>query len=279
MLLFVLAVAFAGGPSWQAPRFIAALDRPRGAETSGLASSWQNPGILWTHDDSGGEAVVRGFDHRGQLRATVHLLGVAPLDWEDIAVGPGPRGTPCLFVGDIGDNYEFRPRVTFYRVEEPFVSEEGDVLNCEVEAFVIQARYEDGAHDAEALLVDPNNGRVHVVTKRGETVLWSLDEGGVLRRVAALPLNVSVTAGDFSPDGRHVVLLGVRGSAFEFDWTGEGVSATPPRVIPLPKVPISEAITFARSGRALYICPEGGSPPLWEIPSLEGSIAARLAHW
>ena len=32
------------------------------------------------------------------------MTGAMAVDWEDIALGPGPDGRDDLFVGDIGDN-------------------------------------------------------------------------------------------------------------------------------------------------------------------------------
>ena len=71
--------------------------------------------------------------------------------------------------------------------------------------------YPDGARDAEALLVHPTTGRVHVVTKgvfAGEVYAAPpelADDApnrlGLVGQVAGL-----VTDGAFFPDGRHVVL-------------------------------------------------------------------------
>ena len=81
-------------------------------------------------------------------------------DWEDIAAGPDPDGRPLLYVGDIGDNAPGGPTIDVYRVAEPQV---GDTATAPAER--LQLRYPDGAHDAEALLVDPLRGDLVIVTK------------------------------------------------------------------------------------------------------------------
>ena len=37
------------------------------------------------------------------------VAGAGALDWEDIAVGPGPDGTPWIWVADTGDNLTLPP--------------------------------------------------------------------------------------------------------------------------------------------------------------------------
>ena len=59
---------------------------------------------------------------RRAARAIYALDGATAIDWEDIAIGPGPQAeTPYLYVGDIGDNAERRPNIVVYRVAEPKV--------------------------------------------------------------------------------------------------------------------------------------------------------------
>ncbi|MCW8849578.1 MAG: hypothetical protein OQJ81_06315, partial [Melioribacteraceae bacterium] len=59
-------------------------------EASGIASSYKNMGILWTHNDAGGENRIFAIDSNGISRGTYYLNGIENRDWEDIAVGPGP---------------------------------------------------------------------------------------------------------------------------------------------------------------------------------------------
>ena len=108
----------------------------------------------WTHNDSGDVARVFGLDRRGRLLREVAVTGAEALDWEDIAA----RGA-TLYAGGIGDNLAQRPEIAVYRFGEP-----GPGVTS-VAAERIALRYADGAHDAEALLVDPRNGTIAIVTK------------------------------------------------------------------------------------------------------------------
>src|SRR5262245_45881211 len=82
-------------------------------EASGLAASRRNPGVLWTHNDSG-DPFVFAITSTGGVKGRVRVTGAQVWDWEDIAVGPCPKGT-CLYIADIGDNDRRRRSVTIYR--------------------------------------------------------------------------------------------------------------------------------------------------------------------
>ena len=73
-------------------------------ESSGLAMSHFESGLLWTHNDSGGGQLIYAVAKSGSTAATVTLAGAGSRDWEDIASGPDHT----LWVGDIGDNAEAR---------------------------------------------------------------------------------------------------------------------------------------------------------------------------
>src|SRR4029453_18052009 len=60
-------------------------------EASGLANSGNNPGIYWTHNDSGDSARFFAVDgSTGGVAAAYELVGASAVDWEDMALGPGP---------------------------------------------------------------------------------------------------------------------------------------------------------------------------------------------
>jgi hypothetical protein len=181
-------------------------------EASGIAASRRNPGVLWSHNDSG-EPVVFALDTLGRVRGRVRIVGAKVGDWEDVAVGPCPSGT-CLYLADIGDNRASRRHITVYRVREPAV---GDNVTASAEAF--DATYPDGANDAEALFVTADRGGdVFVMTKgdTGPVVLYRyprpLRSGSTVRleRVATLHArpknNERITGASASPDGNWVVL-------------------------------------------------------------------------
>ncbi|HEX5083464.1 MAG TPA: hypothetical protein VFY40_15570, partial [Blastocatellia bacterium] len=78
-------------------------------ESSGIVASRRNTGVLWTHNDSGGKPFIFAFNRRGKHRGVWRVTGAGAVDWEDMAIGPGPgRGLSYLYIGDIGDNLKKR---------------------------------------------------------------------------------------------------------------------------------------------------------------------------
>lgn len=133
-------------------------------ESSGIVISTQNPGILWTHNDSGNDPIVYGVYPKYGIVAKINLLEVEGRDIEDIAIAPCSRETPnkqCLFIADIGDNIYARgtkdvdyPKV--YIVEEPIVSNTNPAMVYEynVTPKVLRISYEGNIpYNAEAFAI------------------------------------------------------------------------------------------------------------------------------
>ena len=73
------------------PLQIATLEDRSIRESSGVVASRKNPGLFWTHNDSGDGPFVYAFDRAGRGRGTFRVEGAKALDWEDIAAGAGPE--------------------------------------------------------------------------------------------------------------------------------------------------------------------------------------------
>jgi hypothetical protein len=171
---------------------------------SGLAASRRHPGVIWAIEDSFEPPVITALDLDGQVRAEVRVEGslFTNIDWEDLAVGPGPDGTPWLHVADIGDNLGIRQDVRVYRFPEPALED------ATIEPEAVDLRHEEGRPNAEALLVD-GAGAMWVIDKEpdGPATILRADEDGVLRGAGQLDLpGEQVTAVDLSADGRVVAL-------------------------------------------------------------------------
>jgi hypothetical protein len=193
-------------------------------EASGLAASRLNPGVLYTHNDSGGRPEVFAIDGaNGHRLATLTLSGADANDWEDMAVGPGPEpGASYLYVGDIGDNGGDRVRIEVYRVREPSVARGGAPAATTLTGVErLEFQYPDRGHNAESLAVDPRTGDLYVVTKSGsgEAVVYRASPPFVpLDRmtmtlvttlrfgVAPLSGRTETTAADFSPGGDLIAI-------------------------------------------------------------------------
>lgn len=181
-------------------------------ETSGLAPGRRNPGVLWTHNDSGAEPDIFALSATGDILARVRVTDADLLDWEDIEAGPCSDGTACLYIADIGDNFGARADITIYEIAEP------DVRDTETRVRrVLRASYPDGAQDAEALFRLPS-GDLYIVSKgRHRTIsLYRLASGGSngrvamthVREIAPRPADERdrVTAAGASPNGEWVAI-------------------------------------------------------------------------
>jgi hypothetical protein len=139
-------------------------------ETSGLAVSRTQPGVLWSHNDSGNSPNLYAIDATGKLLATFSVSAEA-VDWEDMSLGSCPDGAEaamsvpasCLYLADIGDNNRVRETVTVYVVAEPTAASDGASPDT-LAARSFRYRYPDGPDDAEALAVLPD-GDVTIITK------------------------------------------------------------------------------------------------------------------
>lgn len=175
---------------------------PELTESSGLAVSRRNPGLLWSHNDSGSAAVLFALDATGAVRARIPLP-IRTRDWEDVSAARCPSGD-CLFVADIGDNNRARRQIQIYRVPEPAV---GDAETARPEVF--NATYADGPHNAEAMFVVDADAFIITRDRVGgiyrATLTPSGDGAVAFRRVGELGLG-AVTDAETSPDGASVVV-------------------------------------------------------------------------
>ncbi len=131
-------------------------------EVSGIADSKTNSAALWVEEDGGNGAYIHLINHNGSFSKKLLILTARNRDWEDLALAPGPNGMPHLYLADIGDNSEQYGSYAIYRFPEPAAGTD-TVFSHEKIIF----KYEDGAHDAEAMLVDPLTKDIYLITKKG----------------------------------------------------------------------------------------------------------------
>jgi hypothetical protein len=232
------------------------LQDPSIDESSGLAVSLRHRGVVWTHNDGGTEARVFALDRNGRTRAIITLRGIDPFDPEALAPGRGAQGEPVLFLADIGDNRQMRSDVSVFRFAEP-----ARVADQAVAADWFRLRYPDGAHDAEALLVDPRDGRLWIATKDllsgglyRAPVRMSTQGPNLLERVAEVP--GLVTDGAFLPDGRFVLRSYVTAYVFRSPGKVEAEAALPPQ---------EQGESLAIDSDALLVGSEGPGAPVYAV--------------
>ncbi|MBC8074413.1 MAG: hypothetical protein IAG13_39200, partial [Deltaproteobacteria bacterium] len=268
-------------PSYAAGIAAATISDPELEEISGIAASRMYDGVSWVHNDSGDGPRVFAVGVLGATLAELEIAGAFALDWEDMALGPGPEpGVDYLYFGDVGDNPELRANVTVYRVPEPDPNLGSGTLDG-AEALTLD--YADGSHNAETLLVDPTTGDLAIVTKseRGSTVWWAaapLEVGGTIQLEAiaelpfgsaALPGSPLATGGDIAPDGSLIVVrtldavFGWRRSA---DASLADAFATEPCALPMVDEEQGEALAVL-DGAYLTVS-EGEMSTVWRFEKI-----------
>ena len=234
-------------------------------EASGLASSYKNQGILWTHNDSGGENRIFAIDTNGISRGTFYLNGIENRDWEDITIGAGPiEDKSYIYIADIGDNsaqYEIK---YIYRIEEPTVSI--DQTNSDIiiqSVSTIAFTYPDNNRDAETIMIDPTTKDLYILGKRDtKTRLYRLsypqNTSSVFQAELAAELKFPLdpeedtpqnylTSGGISLDGSEIIVKSYSNIYYWFRETGKTISETmaiTPEIITYSTEPQGEALCW-----------------------------------
>jgi hypothetical protein len=276
--------AGSGKDQYGPPRVLGRIQSSSVNESSGLMASRSEPGVYWTHNDSGDGPFIYAIGSHGESVGVCRVAAAEAVDWEDISIGPGPEiGKTYLYIGDIGDNSSSRREIVVYRVLEPKPdprsSKTKPQLTAPAEA--IRLRYPDGKHDAEALLVHPATGNIYIITKvafkrphvyKAKAPLTS--ETPITMECVG-ELNVPgmfggvITGGSVSPDGRRVALcdyfqgyeivLPSNSNDFEDIWKQRLVS------FDFGKRKQGESIAYRLDGRALLGTSEGKGAALVQV--------------
>ncbi|HUS35840.1 MAG TPA: hypothetical protein VM680_10865 [Verrucomicrobiae bacterium] len=258
---------------------VGSVNTAKVTEASGIAVSSRNAGVFWTHND-GSKDHVYAFAMNGSLLADLDF-SKNPDDIEDIAVGPGPDASAqYLYIGDIGSNTADREIVHLYRMVEPAVdlnwasNPVSRTIDSGVENF--QLRYPSGKYDAEAVLVDPLERALYIITKEETEAhvfrifINQLADGETrdleLVRVIAFG---KVNGGSISADG---TLIALRREDFAAAWvrspgesvgTALGRAGTPIPVVGPPTEANGEGISFLPDNSGYVTIGEGESSPIY----------------
>jgi hypothetical protein len=285
-IFFFLPAMAADTPAYRGPVMAGQLAEPKNQETSGLTASHRMPGVLWTHNDSGGDPVLFAVNADGSLRGKVRVDGVHNFDWEDVASFE-LDGKAWLVAADIGDNFALRPTGCMLHVltEPESVSLSPDRELTVAPAYSINFVYEDGARDAESLAVDVKERAIYLLSKREDIprlyrlplapmtgsepvvakfvgLVPHLPKPTVLQRNVRLPsqgFRGWPTAMDFSHDGTLALVL-VYEAPLLFprapgeSWA-EALSHEPVRLAP-HELPQAEGACFSADDRAIFVASE-----------------------
>ncbi len=225
------------------------------------------------HNDSGGGPFVYATDPSGANLGTFELDAPA-FDWEDMAIGPGPDpDTDYLYLGDIGDNFHFRPLVTVYRIREPVPDAAGGLIQ-EVESFNLA--YPDPGYDSEAMFVDPVTADLFLVTRAERNDATIVFRAGAADLVAGRSTELEevgrftpeqgafVTGADIDATGAAVVFRGLNQVWLweRTDLTFVETFAAEPCRTPSTAEFQGEAIAFTPDGFSYYTISEGRAPDI-----------------
>jgi hypothetical protein len=300
-VVLALVVCLSAKPAGRAqtPSFAAgvALGNVQAAEVweaSGLVASRQNPGVVWTHNDSGHSGSVYALATNGAWLARYDVPNVDWGDFEDIAFGPGPSPEfHYVYLGDIGDNYLARSTIRVFRFPEPavYAYQSNSPLTAPVTgAQEIALQYPDGPANAEALVVDPWNGDLFIATKLTNSSRIYRATRAELDGPQPVPLTFVreitfrlVSGGDVSSDGRLIALRRGNRAALWVRQNGQslgdalgGSSSTIP-VIGDPDEPNGEALGFHPTGLGYYTLSEGAEQPLYFFRRTDAGVPSQPA--
>ena len=295
ILLVALTIAAAADPPKDAPwETVTKFNAKELAEISGLAPSGKRADVLWTHNDSGGDAALHALDLAGNFLGSTKVLEVKNKDWEDIAAFTY-RGNPYLLIADTGDNKHKRATVTLHAVPEPKPNQDGSYTNTSARAvWTLTSRYEDGPQDCEAIAIDQQAQRVFLLNKSGKaSVVYEIPlfpqpktPTLIAKKLATLPqtanasnnlvsflkagvLGARATGMDATSDGKTAVVLtytDIRLFQRQGKESWDQAFTKPPKTIALPTIYQPEAICFSSDDQWIYVSSEESPTPLVRYP-------------
>lgn len=236
-------------------------------EASGIVDSRTMAGNLWVHQDSGSPAEINLIGQDGKFKGKLAVPNAQNLDWEDMAVGPGPQANVnYLYLADIGDNNAQYATRTIYRFPEP-ASLSTPISQVER----INFQYPDGPRDAEAVLVDPLTRDIYIISKPENRVrLYRLkypqnsNEVATAEALGEIPLSV-VTGAAISPDGTEILIRTYTNVYYYKRKTGQSLpdalQLQSGRTLPYRLEPQGEAVCFDRDGKGYYTLSERFNAP------------------
>lgn len=188
-------------------------------ETSGLV---YHEGLLWTHNDSGGESVLYGLDtSSGDIKRTIRVQNAKNVDWEEIAIDE-----QYLYIADIGNNNGNRKDLVIYQIELDDLK--WDTVSATVRkiSFPDQVDFSSQSnktnYDAESLV--SIGDQLYIFSKNWidtRTRIYSLDKKDTLADLRLLHewnCNGMITGADFNEEDSVLALCGYTLTLQPFVW-------------------------------------------------------------
>lgn len=237
------------------------------SEASGIAGSKINAGYLWVHEDSGTPPQILLVKNDGSLLKSIFVDGASNIDWEDMSLAKGPSSPlDYIYLADIGDNLLARSEYIIYRFAEPLL--ETDTIHTFDKVLF---RYPDGAHDAEAILVDNSTKDIYIITKsENPSRIYKLPYPQSVTSVnQAVAMGESaiggVTGAAISADGKEIIIKTYPALSYFIRGPGETIEQA------LKKTPVNlgyqlepqgEAVAFAADNSGFFTLSEKAFSPV-----------------
>ena len=257
------------------------------SEASGIAASRKNPGVFWTHNDSGGQNRIFAFNSSGKHLGTYTIAMIQNRDWEDIAVAPGPvPGEQYIYIANIGDNSVRYDVKYIYRITEPRVSPDQSPIDTALyNAEKLPFQYIDGNRNAETLMIDPLTLDIFIASKESVTKIYRVPWPYTFYaaptvnvdtlEIAASILFGTAVGGDISPNGREIL---IKKKNIIYYWQREEgqtiAEALKNSISSVPYIQESqgEAVCWAHDSSGYYTLSEGLHAHLYFYPRLTTAI-------
>lgn len=230
-------------------------------EASGIADSKTIPGYLWVEQDGGNTNEISLLSHDGTFLKSITINSAVNQDWEDLLMSGGPvAGTNYIYVADIGDNNLAYSQHAIYRFPEPGPATK-EVLDYDKLSF----QYPDGAHDADAMLVDNTTKDIYIITKAdASSKIYKLPypQNTTAINTAVFVGSLSLTGATsaaFSPDSKEI-LVKTYDKIYHWDkkseQTVEQALAQTPGTLSYQLEPQGEAICFKNDNSGFFTLSE-----------------------
>jgi len=236
-------------------------------ETSGIEVN--NPNRIWSHNDSGGDIAIYGFNVDGVLFETVWIADATNTDWEDLAQDADGN----IYIGDFGNNGNNRTNLKIYRIINP-----DSTVTDTVNAGTIEFSYPDQTEfpppdsrknfDCEGFFIIGDS--LHLFSKNetepftGFTKHYSIPDtpGTYIAELydsfdtgTLFALDGQITAADISPGGNTVALMSYRNLWLFTGFIGTDFFSGDVLELSIPTITQIEAICFI-SETEIYITDE-----------------------
>ncbi len=234
-------------------------------ELSGLVCGHKNETFIYMVEDKGNPNKIYVFNQTGVLQTKLILEGLENIDWEDLAIGPGPvEGESYIYVADIGDNDANRNSVRIIRFVEPDLSTIASNSITINNYDIITFQYPKGARDAETLMINPFTKDLIIMTKvELVTRVYQLKYPytaniNKAEFVGLLPTS-KLVAGDISKDGQRITVKN-KGNIYYWETQSNDIYKTlfhsPPKIITYVPEPQGESIGFSLDGKSYFTITE-----------------------